>query len=333
MHRRLLSLILAIALLLTACTPPSSPAPSSSTHPKTRSHQPSSPQPHPLSSPPILSPDRLFSHLTALSFVRYRLRDRQRARDYLTQQLSQFDWTVQPQTFPQGVNLIAERAGRDPAAGTILVVAHYDTVPDSPGADDNASAVATVLEIARLLRSRPTPRTLKLVFFDQEETGLLGSFAFAAQPDNLANLVGVINLEMVGYACTTPGCQKYPDGLPKELTQSGLRDRGDFVGVIGDQEHLPLLQAFQSASRPNLPPVLTVPIPLKGILTPDVLRSDHAAFWAKGIGAVMVGDTGNFRNPHYHQPSDTPETLDRAFFAGAAQLVLNATTALLENPD
>jgi Zn-dependent M28 family amino/carboxypeptidase len=237
---------------------------------------------------------------------------------------------VQPQAFEQGVNLVAERAGSVPKAGTLLVVAHYDTVPNSPGADDNASAVATLLELGRLLRSRSTPRTLKLVFFDQEETGLLGSFAFAAQPENLMNLVGVTNLEMLGYACATPGCQKYPDEL-KDLLPSGLRDRGDFVGVLGDQEHPALLQAFQAARRDPLPPVITLPIPFKGILTPDVLRSDHAAFWANGIGAVMVGDTANFRNPHYHQPSDTPETLDRAFFAGAAQLVINATTLLLEN--
>ncbi|MBC7969244.1 MAG: peptidase M28, partial [Verrucomicrobia bacterium] len=135
----------------------------------------------------------------------------------------------------------------------------------------------------------------------------------------------------MGYACHTAGCQKYPEGLPVKP----LGDRGDFLGVIGDQEHLPLLNAFQvpasNRSASNLPAMLTVPIPFKGLLTPDVLRSDHAPFWAKNIGAVMVGDTANFRNPHYHQPSDRPETLDRAFFTGATQRVVNAVSALLNS--
>ncbi|UBF23566.1 M28 family peptidase [Kovacikia minuta CCNUW1] len=76
---------------------------------------------------------------------------------------------------------------------------------------------------------------------------------------------------------------------------------------------------------------MTLPIPFKGVFTPDVLRSDHAPFWAQNIGAVMVGDTANFRNPHYHQPSDTVETLDRTFFAGSAQRVVDAVTQLLSS--
>ena len=83
----------------------------------------------------------------------------------------------------------------------------------------------------------------------------------------------------------------------------------------------------------SMPPVLTLPIPLKGLLTPDTLRSDHAPFWYQGVGAVLVTDTANLRTPHYHQPSDVPATLDRKFFTGAAQVVVNTTNALLENSD
>ncbi|HEY9907095.1 MAG TPA: peptidase M28, partial [Thermosynechococcaceae cyanobacterium] len=104
-----------------------------------------------------------------------------------------------------------------------------------------------------------------------------------------------------------------------------------FIGVVGDQEHLPLLAAFQAVEGAGLPPIITLPVPFKGLLTPDLLRSDHAPFWAHNIGAVMVGDTANFRNPHYHQPTDTLETLDRPFLSGSVQRVINAVTVLLES--
>ena len=87
-------------------------------------------------------------------------------------------------------------------------------MPTSPGADDNATGVASVLEVARLLGSRPTPRTLQLALFDREELGLLGSRAFVADKKHLENLQGAIVMDMVGFACHQVGCQKYPQGLP-----------------------------------------------------------------------------------------------------------------------
>lgn len=294
-----------------------------------------SPQPsvNRLSPPQAFAPrvdaNRLFQHLQALNFERYSNQSRERSRTYLSETLKRLGWQPQVQAFAGGVNLVAQRPGTQPTAGTILMAAHYDTVAGSPGADDNASAIAAVLEIARLLGPQATPRTLQLVFFDQEEQGLQGSFAFTANPQNLKGLLGVINLEMLGYACYTSGCQKYPDGLPV----TPPTDRGDFIGIVGDQEHLPLLNAFQVASRSGTLPVVTLPVPFKGLLTPDLLRSDHAPFWAKNIGAVMVGDTANFRNPHYHQPSDTPETLDRSFLTQTTQLVVDTVNLLLNSQE
>jgi hypothetical protein len=278
---------------------------------------------------PQVSAEELQRHVRGLSGERYGEDDRAQVRAYLTETLSTLGWKPELQNFEGGINVIARRPGSDPGAGRILLTAHYDTVPGSPGADDNASAIAVALETARLLGNRPTPCNLELAFFDLEERGLLGSLAFTAEPANLSQLLGVINLEMLGYACYTPGCQKYPENLPIAT----LPDRGDFIGVVGDQEHLPLLNAFQTAAKSDLPSVITLPVPFKGLLTPDVLRSDHAPFWAKNIGAVMVGDTANFRNPHYHQPSDTPDTLDLSFLTGSAQLVVNATSALLESQE
>jgi hypothetical protein len=278
---------------------------------------------------PDVSPEQMFGHVKALNFRRYTEPERDRTRTYLTQSLKKLGWTPALQPFEGGVNIFAQRQGTAPAAGSILMAAHYDTVPTSPGADDNASGVAVVLEVARLFGSRPTPRTLQLALFDQEEVGLHGSRAFVANAAHLENLRGVIVLDMVGFACYTAGCQKYPAGLP--ITPP--TDRGDFLAVVGDMEHLPLLNAFQQSGQENLPPVLTLPVPLKGMLIPDTLRSDHAPFWYSGVGAVLLTDTANLRTPHYHQPSDTPSTLDQLFFTGAAQIVVNATTRLLESSE
>jgi Peptidase family M28 len=281
--------------------------------------------------PPVQAPeidaDQLFSHVESLAYERVNEVDRDRARSYITQTLTDFGFSPISLPFEGGINIFAERPGIDPDAGAILVGAHYDTVPGAPGADDNATGVATVLEVARLLGKTSTPRTLQLAFFDLEEAGLLGSLAFAASEADADTLRGAIILDMVGFACHTPGCQSYPKGLPTGT----LPDMGNFLAVLGDAEHLPLLKAFKSDRSNDLPQVVSLPIPVRGVLTPDLLRSDHAPFWFQGIGAVMVTDTANFRNPNYHQPSDLPETIDRSFFNGSAQVVVNATAALLNS--
>ncbi len=274
-------------------------------------------------STPQVSKTYLFTHLQNLSGDRYTNQNRTIARNYITTSLKNLGWSPSLQRFTDGINIIAERPGTSPTAGTIIVAAHYDTVPGSPGADDNASGVATLLEIARIFHTLPTPQTLKLVFFDAEEIGLRGSLAFTANKANLANLNGVVVMDMIGFGCYTPNCQKYPPGLPI----FAQRDRGDFLAVVGDAEHLQLLNAFTSTTLP----VITLPIPLKGLFTPDVLRSDHAPFWYQGIGAVLVTDTANLRSPHYHQSTDTVANIDRAFFTSAAQVVVNAIHRLLVN--
>ncbi len=279
---------------------------------------------------PVVSGETLLAHIQNLNFQRYTDAERSRTRNYIITELRKSGWTPKLERFAEGVNVVAERVGTDKQAGIILVGAHYDSVFESPGADDNASGVAVVLEVARLLRTETTPRTLKLVLFDKEEAGLLGSRAFAAKKTHLKDLRGVIVMDMVSYACYTPGCQKYPTGIP--ITPPS--DKGDFLAVIGDTEHLPLLNSFrQNVRSPQLPAVLTVPIPLKGLLTPDTLRSDHAPFWYQGVGAVLVTDTANLRTPYYHQPNDIPNTIDRNFFTGSAQIIVNTTKKLLESSD
>ncbi len=289
-------------------------------------------------SAPQVSADKLLNHIQKLNFQRYTTKERSLTRTYITTELRKLGWKPKLEKFSEGVNIFAERPGTNKAAKAILVGAHYDTVALSPGADDNASGVAVVLEVTRLLGSRPTSRTLQLAFFDKEEAGLLGSRAFVSKTARLQNLGGAIVMDMVGYACYTSGCQKYPTGLP--VTPPS--DKGDFLAVVGDTEHLPLLNAFQNSQmlpstaqnkQESMPAILTVPIPFKGLLTPDTLRSDHAPFWYQGVGAVLVTDTANLRTPHYHKPSDVPATIERSFFTGAAQIIVNTTTALLEKSE
>ncbi|MBW4464815.1 MAG: M20/M25/M40 family metallo-hydrolase [Pegethrix bostrychoides GSE-TBD4-15B] len=285
---------------------------------------------------PRAVPERLWADLEGLSFKRYREAERAQARLYIQQRLEVAGWQTQLQPFAGGVNLVAERQGSDPSLGAILLGAHYDTVEVAPGADDNATAVAALLEAARLLKP-PTPRTLQLVFFDLEERGLLGSKPFVEQLSPKSVQAAVV-LDMIGYRCDQPGCQSYPPLLPMQSPP----DRGDFLAVLGDQSHADLLKYFTAGTASGnasgnasgaqvLPPVITLAIPTLGGLAPDLVRSDHAPFWNKGIGAVLVSDTANFRNPNYHQASDTLETIDPDFFVGSAQIVINAVAQMLQN--
>ena len=153
--------------------------------------------PSPIPAPQV-NPQQLLGHIKRLNFKRYTEAGRDRARTYLTQSLKKSGWTPQLQLFEGGANIIAQRQGTDSEAGAVLVAAHYDTVEVSPGADDNATGVAVVLEVARLLGSRSTPRTLQLALFDQEELGLRGSRAFVANKDQLENLRAVIVMCILG---------------------------------------------------------------------------------------------------------------------------------------
>ncbi|MEM9448123.1 MAG: M28 family peptidase [Cyanobacteria bacterium P01_E01_bin.6] len=294
-----------------------------------------------LSSNPV-DGDRLLRDVEMLATVRHSEDERQHARQYILTQLQLAGWHPEEQIFEAslagsrvtGVNIIAIQPGRSSDAGTIVLGAHYDSVIGSPGADDNASAVAVVLELARSLSDVPTHHPLAIALFDLEELGFLGSTAFVQDMGRSLTIEGAVILEMVGYACHTTGCQTYPSVLPIDPPS----DTGDFLAVVGDLGHPFLVDAFKgnasetnAVEEPQLPSVVTLQVPTFGQMTPDLFRSDHVPFWRHGIGAVMVTDTANFRNPHYHQPSDRPETLDMEFLKGSAMATLQAIARLLQN--
>ena len=206
-------------------------------------------------------------------------------------------------------NLIVDLPGeRD--RGRVIVGAHYDAVPGSPGADDNGTALAVLLELARAFSMSPARRSMRLVAFDLEETDRRGSRAYAETFSRRnEELDLMISLEMLGYCDPRPGAQHYPPGL-----RYLYPDRGDFIALIGNFRTLPLLRRLANSMRQAVPCEFLA-VPFRGRILPDTRRSDHASFWDLGFPAIMVTDTANMRNPHYHQPSDEIETLDLGFLA------------------
>jgi hypothetical protein len=198
-----------------------------------------------------------------------------------------------------------------------LIGAHYDSVPDTPGADDNASAVAVLLAVARSVGPRSD---VAYVAFNGEECGLAGSHEFVETiAGGMRRLEQVHVLEMVGYRDRRPRSQRNP--LP--FVQSPTT--GDFLGIVANRGGL-VGQVIRQAGCIGVPVIgLAIPegMPLAAIRqwSPHLLRSDHAPFWEKNIPAVMWTDTSEFRNPHYHRHTDTPDTLDYEFMAEVGKLL------------
>jgi len=248
--------------------------------------------------------------------------ENRRAARYLADALEARGYAVELEGELQ--NVVAVPRG-PVAGGLILVGAHYDSVPGTPGADDNASGVAAMLAAARALALLDPAPPVAFVAWNGEEDGLLGSVEFVARRRSAGDrsIAAAHVLEMVGYASHEPGSQRMPIAVP------GAPDVGDFIGLIGNQRsnHLVELAAKQArAVVPELPVVgLKVFLGLEGWL-PVLHRSDHAPFWKAKIPALLWTDTAELRNPHYHRPTDTPDTLDYGFMRRVTQLVV-ATVA------
>jgi len=203
----------------------------------------------------------------------------------------------------------------------IILGAHFDSVAGSPGADDNASGVAVLLEAARILSGLSLRSPVLFCAFNLEELNMVGSTHFAKKLKAAgAKINGMVSLEMVGFTDTRPGVQNYPLAL-----RWFYPDRGNFIGIVGNWRSRLLLRKFsrQMRSAPGLP-VETLTVPGNGFLIPQVRLSDHSPFWDLRYPALMVTDTAFFRNPHYHSASDTLETLDLDFMAMVCQGVIAA---------
>ncbi|MEE2757184.1 MAG: M28 family peptidase [Myxococcota bacterium] len=270
--------------------------------------------------PAISDPTRLQVHVEALAKPRFTSSERKRARHYIVQVISRCGYTPMRETFASGMNIVATKRGRLSPPSIIVIGAHYDTVQNSPGANDNASGVAAVLEIACHLKTVDTQLSYRFIFFDGEEQNMLGSKAHLNHQSRRQNIVGAVILEMIGSKCTKKGCQTWPKSTPPWMK----RTPGDFIAVVGDISHLGLMSALAESGATNRPHVHTIPVSGGGHAFPDSRRSDHSPFWDVGIDAVMVTDTGNFRYPHYHQMSDVSDHINYEFMAGVLDTVIDA---------
>jgi hypothetical protein len=237
------------------------------------------------------------------------------AARYLEQELRGLGHAVETQEVegPAVRNLVAELRGRQRADEIVVVGAHYDSVVGCPGANDNASGTAAVLELARLFKGRAPSRTLRFVLFVNEEpphflTDAMGSRRYAARAKSRGeNISAMLSLETIGYYTDAEGSQKYPFPFDRFYP-----NRGDFIGFVGNLQSRALVRRCVSAFR------RTTSFPSEGLAAPGWITgigwSDHSSFWEQGYAAAMVTDTAFFRYPAYHTPADTPEKLryDRA---------------------
>jgi hypothetical protein len=254
-----------------------------------------------------------------------------RAKSYLVQAFRAAGLSVSEQTYIYKgrpvANLIADLPGAPADRVSLLVAAHYDTHIGTPGADDNASGVAAMLELARwAVKNRPSA-AVRFVAFTLEEspnfgTRYQGSKVFVRRlGEDGGKIKGAIVLEMVGF--TAPR-QKYP----LVLRRAGYPETGNFIGVVGNHSSRGFgEQVLRAMHRNPALPVESLFVWFNGWVLPDTRLSDHASFWDKELPAVMVTDTAYFRNRHYHTSGDRAETLDYAFMA---ELVQSLTLVLDE---
>ena len=221
-------------------------------------------------------------------------------------------------------NVVALKAGRVPDAPRVLVGAHFDSVRHSPGADDNASGVAGLLETARMLSGAGLDAAVEFVGFNLEEmqtyTYRVGSRRYAASARQAGvRYAGALVLEMLGYVSRQPGSQY----VPSLLFWKRVPRTGTFIAATGDRRSRSLLRAFASSARAAAPglDVVTFRSPFRGWLVPHTRLSDNASFWDEGYPALMITDTAFLRNPHYHRASDTSLTLDYEFMARVVDAV------------
>ena len=242
----------------------------------------------------------------------------EQAAQYIEREFQKIGWDVKEDTFQwEGrsyKNIVAEKKGMTSPHRVFILGAHYDTVPGSPGADDNASAIAVLLEVARNIQTAPLEGTVRLIAFSLEEYNFVGSTHYVEKfQRGEEKILGMISLEMVGF---TGPRQDYPPYLnPKYYPNVG-----DFIAIIGNERSKELLEKVCRSFKTNIRqlPLEFLIVPGNGEGMEEVRLSDHSTFWDHGFPALLVTDTSFLRNPNYHLPSDSMETLDFEFMQNVA---------------
>lgn len=215
------------------------------------------------------------------------------------------------------VNLYAELQGTEEPNRVVEIGAHYDTVPNVLGADDNGTGVIGVLEVARVLADHKPRRTIRFCFFGGEEGGLYGStFHVASFEEDDRREEGIVVLEMIGYATDAEDSQDAPIRIP---LIASLPYVGNFILVVGNMGSGGIGNLYEKAIDAYVEELPYYSANRIGGFFGDAARSDHSPYWRAGYRGIMVTDTANFRNPHYHQKSDTINTINFEFMQGAVR--------------
>jgi Peptidase family M28 len=259
-------------------------------------------------------------HIETIAAREHNLRrydELEKAARYIEATLASYGYSVGRQEFfvddsaVRNIDVVIEPRADISDPEVIVVGAHYDSVVGSPGANDNGSGTAAVIELARLLRDRAGTgsKRIRLVLFVNEEppyfrTEDMGSLHYArALAERKERVVAMYSLETIGFYSNAPGSQRYP--APFSLI---FPDRGDFVAFVSTTYARALVWETIRSFRSH------TPFPSIGGVAPDIVPgmdwSDHWSFEQFGFPAMMVTDTAPFRYPHYHQPSDTPDKVD-----------------------
>lgn len=262
----------------------------------------------------------------------------QAVQDLCATRLAELGYDVELHEYGTGVNVIGTRLGTSLPDEHVIVGGHYDHIPACSGADDNGSGVAATLEVARILADLPTPRTLVITCWDEEELGLIGSDAQAQRAlDEGMVIHAVFSLDSIGYASDEPDSQEVPAGFdllfPDEYAQlEADQFRGDFLLWVSDdtlgETGAALVGFADTLGLPTIGTALSDDLKLSPLLS-DLRRSDHASFWDRDIPAMFFNDTGEFRYGGYHC-GDGDDTVDRVNldYALAVTKVALATTGV-----
>ena len=235
------------------------------------------------------------------------------AADFLEASLTEAGYKVNRQNFQAEEktcsNIEAEVTGTKQPEQIVIIGAHYDSVYGSPGANDNASAVAATLALARRFADKKTDRTLRFVFFANEEppffqTDRMGSLVYAGNcREKNEKIIAMLSLETIGYYTDQPNSQQYP--FPLGLFYPST---ADFIGFVGNLSSRKLLHKVVASFRKSCK------FPSEAGAYPEIIPginwSDHCSFWRQGYPAIMITDTAPFRYPYYHAPEDTPDKID-----------------------
>ena len=265
----------------------------------------------------LKSPDPLRAHVEMLAGAIgqrnvWQFGALRRACAYIKDQFVSFGYEPAVQTYDvHNVpvdNIEAVLPGTDDPGAIIVVGAHYDSVTDCPGANDNATGVAATLELARRFARAPRPKTIRFVAFVNEEppffqTPQMGSVVYAnAAKGRGEHILAMLSLETIGYYSDAPGSQQYPRPLSLMFP-----DTGNFIAFVSNFGSARLLRTAHRAFKAR------TSFPIQSAPAPESLAgvgwSDQWAFWRAGYPAIMVTDTAPYRYPWYHRPQDTPDKI------------------------